>query len=260
MILTIQSANRPFTIEAMEKALFPEVPLWIVPASQVSNYSKAKRVIGVEGTMPMKTKQLNYALDLGFSNNEIVVTMDDDFVKCVTVEQKETKFISSPGSLLEFVHDLENRLRSSKFYLAGFQSNLNAAWCNFGNEATGNTGMLLGQLLAHKPNEIRFDESLTMLEDLEYIINHYVTHKGIVRINDRMIFFHMKTSKSKDLDGGYSNQRSKERQQNTIDYIKKKYLDRPGLKLNLNADVGQGLTRNMRWKILTMRSILDFLN
>lgn len=243
----------------MEQALSPIIPLWVVPADQVELYDKAQKVVGVHGVMPMKQKQLNYALDIGFAQNEIVITMDDDFVKCVTVEQQEKKFIVNQASLSDFLHDMTKRLEQSKYFMAGFQSNLNPSWCGFGKNATTHSGMVLGQLLAHKKNELRFDESLTMLEDLEYIIAHHSKHHGIVRINDRMIYFHMEKENSKKQDGGYKGQRTKERQQETLNYIRQKYYDCNGVNFLLDAEVGQGVTRKMNWKKLSNNTVFKFM-
>lgn len=243
----------------MEQALSPIVPLWVVPADQVELYGKAQKVVGVHGVMPMKQKQLNYALDMGFAQNEIVITMDDDFVKCVTVEQQEKKFIVKQASLSDFLYDMTERLEQSSYFMAGFQSNLNPSWCGFGKNATTHNGMVLGQLLAHKKNELRFDESLTMLEDLEYIIAHHSKHHGIVRINDRMIYFHMENEKSKKQDGGYKGQRNKERQKEAMDYIRKKYEARVGVDFLEGAEVGVGITKKMRWKNLNKTTVLDFM-
>lgn len=257
MLVTIQSANRSSHIEAMEQALAPIIPLWIVPLSQVEDYSKAQNVVGVDGVMPMKPKQLNYALDTGFAKGEIVVTMDDDFVKCVTVRQEGTKFITENASLADFIQDMSNRLVDSRYYLAGFQSNLNPAWCGSGQT---NTGMILGQLLAHKKSDIRFDESLTMLEDLEYIIAHHSAHGGIVRINDRMIYFHMESEKNrKEQAGGYKGQRDKERQEAALDYISKKYAARVGVDFLRDTEVGTGVTKKMRWKNLNKPTVFDYM-
>jgi hypothetical protein len=241
----------------MEQALAPLVPLWVVPSDQVTQYGKAQKIVGVHGQMPMKPKQLNYALDAGFAENQIVVTMDDDFVKCVTVRQEGKKFITENASLADFIIDMAERLMDSPYYAAGFQSNLNPAWCGTGQT---NTGMVLGQLLAHKKSDIRFDESLTMLEDLEYIIAHHSKHGGIVRINDRMIYFHMESEKNrKEQAGGYKGQRDKERQQAALDYISQKYSARVGVDFLRDTEVGTGVTKKMRWKNLNKSTVFDYM-
>lgn len=257
MLVTIQSANRSSHIERMEQALVPIVPLWIVPLSQVSDYSQAQNVIGVDGVMPMKPKQLNYALDTGFAKDQIVITMDDDFVKCVTVRQEGTKFITEDASLANFINDMSDRLIKSPYHMAGFQSNLNPAWCGSGQT---NTGMVLGQLLAHKKSYIRFDESLTMLEDLEYTIAHHSKYGGIVRINDRMIYFHMESEKNrKEQAGGFKGQRDKERQEAALNYISEKYSARIGVDFLRDAEVGTGVTKKMRWKNLNKPTVFDYM-
>jgi len=257
MLVTIQSANRSSHIERMEHALVPIVPLWIVPLRLVSDYSQAQNVIGVDGVMPMKPKQLNYALDTGFAKDQIVITMDDDFVKCVTVRQEGTKFITEDASLANFINDMSDRLIKSPYHMAGFQSNLNPAWCGSGQT---NTGMVLGQLLAHKKSYIRFDESLTMLEDLEYTIAHHSKYGGIVRINDRMIYFHMESEKNrKEQAGGFKGQRDKERQEAALNYISEKYSARIGVDFLRDAEVGTGVTKKMRWKNLNKPTVFDYM-
>lgn len=251
MIVTVQSANRPDSVETMTKALFPLSATWFIPTDQATEYRKnGAEVVPVDGTMPMKAKQLNAALE--FAKNDIVVTMDDDFMKAIEARHHpEGKITSHKIQLSDAIEFLAEKLSGSKYYMAGVASNLNPFWSK---REPSHSGMVLGQILIHKPNSIRFDEKLTQLEDLDYVIQHYDQHRGICRINNLLMHFHMNNGKQKSKGGGYAGHRTKELQLETLRYIKSKYDGTPiqnYIIFDMNAEVGKGVTRKMRWNKLT---------
>lgn len=250
MIITVQSANRSESVKAMSEALFPLSALWFVPSDQEGEYRKnGAEVVPVDGTMPMKSKQLNAALD--FAKDDIVTTMDDDFIKAIEVRSNNDKITSHKIPLSDAIDSLSRELCRSKYYMAGVASNLNPFWSK---QEPSHSGMVLGQILIHKPNSIRFDEKLTQLEDLDYVIQHYDHHRGICKMNNILMHFHMNNGKQKSKMGGYAGHRTKELQQETLRYIKSKY-DGSSIQnhiiFDMDAEVGKGVTRKMRWKKLT---------
>lgn len=221
MIVTVQSAKRPSSVKKLLEKLDPIVPVFYVPTDNVDSYHEAgaTQIVPVSGTMPMKTKQLNRALlD---NKGEIVVTMDDDLNGCMIVDENKK------GKKIPFVDLLEQtveKFKSVEAELAGFSTTANPYFLRTTKDES--YGMLKGGILFHKPNpNILFDENMKELEDLEFIIQHHL-HKGILKVNNFVIDFHFfgQNEKSDEkYSGGYSGYRTKETENETYMYLRKKH-------------------------------------
>jgi hypothetical protein len=235
----------------MQNALGELEPIWFVPEDQVDEYEKvgAKHVIGVSGQMPMKTKQLNAALEYG-KDYDVIVTMDDDFQSCKRVVVVDGKNKAESITLQTLIQEMIEKFYSSPYMLGGFEANTNLMWKTVEQQTTG---MILGQILFHKSNEIRFDESLDFLEDLDFVIQHHFKYNGIFRYNYYAVNYHIfGRSEKTDLkySGGYEGHRKIEKQQSILRYIEKKY-NSEYVKFSENTEIGKSVTRNIKWKKIT---------
>ena len=250
IITTIQSSNRSSNVDLMQKALGKIEPIWIVPEPEYNNYIKAgaNQVLTVSGEMPLKTKQLNLALDIGKKEKKIVLTLDDDYEYSQLVYEKNTKKKTKDISLCDLIDNLVDKFKESEYKLAGISSTTNPF---FKSRELQNYGMLLGAIMFHKPTDIRFDESLKFLEDMDYIIQHHIQYGGIYRYNYYIAGFHIFGRSEKEnakYEGGYKNYRSDEEQLKIFRYIENKY-NTEHIKFSTHK-VGDSLTKKIKWKKL----------
>ncbi len=210
--IAVISAGRPHQVKVMEPALFNLQPFWYVPSDQVGIYRNAgaENVIGVEGELPMKSKQLNHALNDGFGSGKIVVTLDDDFHAVKKTFNENNKLVSLPYTLKETITELVDSLKDSKFHLAGVGPSLNAFFSGIGIK---NQGKVNGQLSAQSPNVVRYDENLKSQVDYEYCLAHHAEHGGVIIHKSLLVDFHLfgrTPSRDKGYTGGLANLRSNE--------------------------------------------------
>lgn len=250
IITTIQSSNRSSNVDLMQKALGEINPIWIVPEPEYNNYIKAgaNQVLTVSGTMPLKTKQLNLALDIGKKENKIVVTMDDDYEYSQEVYEENGKKKTKKISLPDLIEDMVDKTIKTDYKLTGISATTNPF---FKTTELQNYGMLNGQIMFHKPTDIRFDETLKFLEDMDYIIQHHITYGGIYRYNYFIAGFHIFGRSEKEnakYEGGYKNYRTNEDQIKIFRYLESKY-NTEYIKFSDN-NVGETLTKKIKWKRL----------
>lgn len=244
MIVTVQSAKRPESVKKLLEKLNPIVPIFYVPTEDVNSYREAgaTQIVPVSGNMPMKTKQLNRAL-LDNKDN-ILVTMDDDLNGCMIVDTNKK------GKKIPFVDLLEQTVEKFKTVeaeLAGFSTTSNPFYLRTTKDEY--YGMLTGQLFIHKSTgEVLFDENMNEMEDLDFIIQHHL-HKGILKVNNFVVDFHVfgrNEKTDKKYSGGYRGYRTKESEQETYMYLRKKY---PSVfKGDLNYSKTADIYKKVDWK------------
>lgn len=250
--ITIQSANRPEQVEPMLDALYPTIPVWYVPTDQAETYkSHGATVIPVDGELPMKPKQLNAALADGFAKDLIVITMDDDYVSSEKLVVVEGRNKSEPISLVEMIETLATDLVLSPWFLAGIAGTTNPFWAQ---QTNTDYGMVTGQILAHKPNPVRFDESLPMLEDLDYILEHHKAYGGLSKNRSLLPEFHIfgRSAKSDSrYSGGYKNYRTEKVQAETLNQLAAKHRE-PEIVFN-NQGLGKSVQNKIQFRKLAYR-------
>jgi len=248
-LITIQSANRTRQVKPMLKSLSPLTPTWYVPADQAEDYETAgAKVRAVDGVMPMATRQLNAALDDGFSEGRIVITMDDDYVSSSQQRRKDGRLVLEQVSLLDVIRTMVVKLDDSDFLLA-----VNAHWNpNVRNRNRPvDWGIGIGGLMAHKPSGLRFDNELDETYDLDFQIQHHLAFGGLVRLRKYLIDFHcFDTSKpAEDYEGGFAGYRNDETGAKTVDYLNLKY---PMLKFEYFG-VNQSCIEGTDWRALAQK-------
>lgn len=243
--IAVISAKRPYQVSIMETVLSGMNPTWYVPVEQKEDYLKegAKKVVGVEGVMPMKAKQLNQALNDGFALNETVVTMDDDYHAIKKTFEIEGKLVVKPYTLRLGIQELEDSLKDSPYHLAGVGVSLNAFFNGVGIK---NHGKIHGNLCVHTPNVVRYDESVVGSEDTEYSLAHHAEHGGVVFHKSLLVDFDVfgrNPSKDKLYNGGYADCRNEETARMAAKIMSERY--------GLNIDgVEPGISRKNKiiWK------------
>jgi hypothetical protein len=224
-LIAIISAGRPHQVALMEKELEGLNPVWYVPMSQAKTYldAGAVEIRGIEGDLPMKSIQLNAALDEGFSKNETVVTLDDDYVWCkrVIIEDKERKVISV--SLQEVIEELVASLQESHFHLAGVAATTNALWSSGKPKFRGS---LTGQIMVQTPSPIRYDANLKSFVDNEYCMAHHAEYGGVILHTQLLVNFHMlgrSVTADKKYVGGLKDLRTKETHYKACEVMTERY-------------------------------------
>ena len=224
-LIAIISAKRPHQVPLMQAALSGWEPTWYVPADQVLDYQNAgaKHVVGVQGEMPMKSKQLNAALDDGFARNETVVTLDDDYNSVKKTTIVDGKIVSKQCTLKSCILELEESLKESPFHLAGVGPSLNAFFSGVGYKYRGKVN---GQLSVQTPNVVRYDENLKSQVDFEYCFAHHAEHGGVVIHKSYLVDFHLfgrSKSKDKNYRGGLADYRTVETNRHSAEVISERY-------------------------------------
>ena len=116
----------------------------------------------------------NFALEHAFAENKICVQLSDD-IKKVTVNKNfgEKKIVT-----LEYaINDIVSKFIKVKGVdLLGVPPTDNYF---FANKLVVENKFCIGDMLFVKPNELRFDESLTLKEDYDYTLQHISKGKTI---------------------------------------------------------------------------------
>ena len=249
MHITIQSFGRPSNVPLMHQSLGHLEPTWYVPESQASDYEKQGAIVYPvkEQPFPMKTHQLNSALDQGFERGDMVVCMDDDFKYC---RIKENEHIP----LATFIEQMGSKLEHSRFFIAGITNISNAFWISGKVREYGN---LPGAITIHKPNKIRYDTNLKMLEDLDVCIQHHVEHGGIIRDETAALKFEiLSVNKKHTQEGGYGRSREK-LQKSTLTYMQEKF-NSPFITFPLDSAPGENVHGQILWpKFVRAENTLD---
>lgn len=229
--ICVISAGRPENV-----ARYDFDPWWYIPIKQIEAYKKAgaKYIVGVEGKLPMKSKQLNLALEHGFSERSLVATIDDDIVKAIC------KYTKKPLDLRTCIEDIAALLNKSPYYLAGPYSGLNTSWA----PGLAYCGRIPGAMMVHKPSSLRFDSTTDSAEDLDYVIQHHVKFKGVVLAGNVCL-----QNEWSDNKGGFQDFRSQ-----TLLTKVTKALDRKwsckGCTFKLDSNRKNGVNYRVPWKKL----------
>ena len=118
-------------------------------------------------------------------------------------------------------------------------------------------GNIPGAVTVHKPNKIRYDNKLKMLEDLDLCIQHHIEHGGIIRDETAALRFEILDIKKKHTQqGGYGNSRSK-LQKSTLTYMQEKFND-PFITVPLDSTPGENEHNQIQWtKFVRAENTLD---
>lgn len=242
-LITIQSYNRKEKI-GNNLELFPDCH-YFVPS--IDKEYSIENIHFVEGDLPCKHKQLNAALDYGFSNGyEYVVTLDDDFLQCLEIYLNENE--KKKGCSIHPIYAIENTIeelsKHKDIFLAGYSNSFNPFYSDM---KIKEYGFLMGGCLIHKSqNLVRFDENLSAIEDLDYVLMHHVVYGKVIRDN-RFLFNFEIEGKSKNLNGGYQGLRKISNYNESLLYMIKKYKNNPFITLE-QLPIGESIYKKVKWK------------
>jgi hypothetical protein len=214
LAVCVISSGRPGNVARVQQQ-FPSCS-WYIPDGQAGAYlsAGAREVHVVTGTLPMKSRQLNRALEQNFNGQrpaDVVATVDDDIVKCILASNRKAV------PLMTVVADLADRLLQSDYRLAGPYSGTNTRWA--GGEDK-NSGLIPGAMMVHLKSELRFDEQLKNLVDLDYCMAHHLRHGGVLMAGDYCL-----QNEFQDNPGGLVDHRNPELIKECVEYLSAKWGD-----------------------------------
>jgi hypothetical protein len=209
------SANRynelPFNKEQKEKYIF------CVKNGQKELYKQngCKNVYNTGNLMDSR----NFALEHSFKNNNICVQLSDDIKKVTTNKNFLKKRVVQ---LDEAIEDIVSKFKKiNGVYLMGVPPTDNFF---FANKIVVENKFCIGDMLFIKPNELRFDNQLTLKEDYDYTLQHIQKAK-VLRYQKYLFTFQHYSNK-----GGAVDIRNDKEEQKNIMILKSKWGDK--VKLN----------------------------
>jgi len=210
------SANRyndlPFNDEQKEKYIF------CVKNGQKKLYEQngCKEVYNTGNLMDSR----NFALEHSFKNNSICIQLSDD-IKKVTTNKNFVKKRTVP--LDEAIEDIVGKFKKiNGVYLMGVPPTDNFF---FANKIVVENKFCIGDMLFVKPNELRFDNQLTLKEDYDFTLQHIQKAKVLRYQKYLFTFQHYSNA------GGAVDIRNDKEEQKNIMILKSKW----GNKIKLNT-------------------------
>ena len=192
----------------------------------------------------------------GFALGEIVVTMDDDLIRSTRLSIIGGKRKSEKITLEETVNNLVVALLTTGAYLAGSSNSTNPL---FAKESVSRYGHIAGGIMVHRPSDLRFDESLTAAEDLDFGLRHHTVFGMSARDESLMPDFHMLgRSKKSDAEyaGGYDGYRDDSRLKIAAAMIADKYASVPEIVIEY-VGLGVGIHKGTKFRALSNRVLLE---
>ena len=162
----------------------------------------------------------NAALDMAFSENKICVQLSDDLKKVTT----NKNFAPKKQVHIDFAIDqLVNVFQKvDGVYLMGIPPTSNDF---FAKSLISKNTFCIGDMLFVKPNDLRFDTSLTLKEDYDYTLQHLSKYKNCFRYQKYLFEFEHYKNK-----GGAVDYRTEQEEQKNIKILFAKW----GNKIKLN--------------------------
>lgn len=162
----------------------------------------------------------NTALDMAFNENKICVQLSDDLKKVTT----NKNFALKKQVDLDFaIENLVNVFQKvNGVYLMGIPPTSNDF---FAKSLISKNTFCIGDMLFVKPNDLRFDTSLTLKEDYDYSLQHLSKYKNCFRYQKYLFEFEHYKNK-----GGVVDYRTEQEEQKNIKVLFSKW----GNKIKLN--------------------------
>jgi Asp-tRNA(Asn)/Glu-tRNA(Gln) amidotransferase C subunit len=162
----------------------------------------------------------NFALDHAFKENKICVQLSDDIKK---VKLNKNFFEDKEVELDDAIKDIIYKFNKIKGVdLMGVPPTDNYF---FANKLVVENKFCIGDMLFIKPNELRFDEQLTLKEDYDYTLQH-IRKKTVLRFQKYLFTFQHYSN-----IGGAVDVRDDQEEQRNIRILKSKWGD----KVRLNS-------------------------
>jgi len=206
--IAVISARRPEAVLAMEKFL-PSDATWYVANGEGDLYRNAGAKNVIESGLLVPSR--NRALEDAFSQNKICIQISDDLTKIQRLESNK----GIDTSLVDAIFELVIALDANNCYLAGCAPTANPF---YGSQKIKTNGFIVGDLIAVKPTNLRFDTNLELKEDYDYTCQHLNFYGRVARCDFLLAAFKHRTNK-----GGAVSYRNTEREQAAINYLINKW-------------------------------------
>lgn len=162
----------------------------------------------------------NAALEMAFNENKICVQLSDDLKKVTTNKNFGTKKQVDIDYAIDQLINVFQKIDG--VYLMGIPPTSNDFFAK--NLISKNT-FCIGDMLFVKPNDLRFDTSLTLKEDYDYTLQHLSKYKNCFRYQKYLFEFEHYKNK-----GGAVDYRTEQEEQKNIKILFAKW----GNKIKLN--------------------------
>jgi len=201
-----------FTIEQKSKYIF------CVKNGEKNLYEKhgCKNVFETGSLMQSR----NAALEMAFNENKICVQLSDDLKKVTTNKNFKPKEQVDLDFAIQELINVFNKVEG--VYLMGIPPTSNDF---FAKSLISKNTFCIGDMLFVKPNDLRFDTSLTLKEDYDYTLQHLERYKNCFRYQKYLFEFEHYKNK-----GGAVDYRTEQEEQKNIKILFAKW----GNKIKLN--------------------------
>lgn len=158
----------------------------------------------------------NAALDMAFNENKICVQLSDDLKKVTTnknfAPKKQVDIDFAISELIKVFKKVDG------VYLMGIPPTSNDF---FAKSLISKNTFCIGDMLFIKPNNLRFDTSLTLKEDYDYTLQHLSKFKNSFRYQKYLFEFEHYKNK-----GGAVDYRTEKEEQKNIMILRAKWGDK----------------------------------
>lgn len=158
----------------------------------------------------------NAALDMAFNENKICVQLSDDLKKVTTNKnfgpKKQVDIDFAINQLIKVFKKVDG------VYLMGIPPTSNDF---FAKSLISKNTFCIGDMLFVKPNDLRFDTSLTLKEDYDYTLQHLSKYKNCFRYQKYLFEFEHYKNK-----GGAVDYRTEKEEQKNIMILRAKWGDK----------------------------------
>ena len=211
MRVCVISHARPRNVGPMQALLAPFKVYWYVGTGEDTTYANAGAHFVKESGGLCESR--NQALDDAFEEGRPCIQVSDDL--------KGVKVRSGIGAQAWTFEHVYRRFNVGFFegneraHLQGVAPTSNPY---FVHKTFTFDGFVVGDLIAVKPCDLRFDTGLKLKEDYDYTLQHLERFRRVIRHNDILCEFAHRTNK-----GGAVDFRTAEREQEAIAFLKKKW-------------------------------------
>lgn len=212
------SYKRPDKVLTIKK--YPFIKLYVGEEEADAyreNYPKADIVAMPKGVQGNIARVRNYILEQNIYDNDVVVMMDDDFVKLEYVEQDGFHELKAED-FMEFIQCYSTLCADFGYKMWGVNLNQdNKMYNQYSPFST--TSIILGPFTCFlKGMDLRYDEELALKEDYDMAIQNLNKYRGILRVNKyHYICGHI------DNIGGSSSQRNLKKEIALIEKLQQKW-------------------------------------
>lgn len=224
--IAVISSGRPGRVADMHGHLgarLTPAALWIVGEGESEDYryAGAKNILEGGGLIASR----NLALEIAFQQNRISVQLSDDITGVDWSFDRKNKYRITLERAIAMVMA---PLQHDGPMLAGAGATDNLFYMP--KDDVSKHVFIIGDLMAVKPCDLRFDPNLHLKEDLDFSIQHLKKYGEVARMNTILANWQHRTN-----HGGAVQYRTAAGEQEAVDYIAAKH---PGwVRLNPNREI-----------------------